>query len=229
MGLAKLFDRSSPSWRSIIVVVAASGFALSFIGWRIAHEREDRYARQDFDARANDHLLALQSGIDQYINDMLALRASFQTFQPDRVQFQSFAEQLFDNKNAMLAASWAPRVTREERAEHERRAVEDGLTGYQIRSFRPDGSTPVAPDAPEYFPILYTSRVGASASVYGLDILDGGMRNRRSSAPRTRTGLPLPRFSGFAGARATATASSLHCRCTNEARHTIPLRTAVVT
>jgi diguanylate cyclase (GGDEF)-like protein/PAS domain S-box-containing protein len=178
MGLAKLFDRSSPSWRSIIVVVAASGLALSFIGWRIAHEREDRYARQDFDARANDRFLALQSGIDQYINDMLALRASFQTFQPDRAQFQSFAEQLFDNKDAMLAASWAPRVTREERAEHVRRAVEDGLTGYQIRSFRPDGSTPVAPDAPEYFPILYTSRIGASASVYGLDILDGGMRQQ---------------------------------------------------
>src|SRR5580693_2041737 len=76
MGLAKLFDRSSPSWRSIIVVVAASGFALSFLGWEFAHEREDRYARQEFDARANDHFLALQSGINQYINDMLALRAS---------------------------------------------------------------------------------------------------------------------------------------------------------
>ncbi len=112
MGLAKFFDRSSPSWRSIIAVVAASGFALSFVGWQIAHEREVGFARQEFDARANDHFLVLQSGIDQYVNDMLALRASFQTFQPDRAQFQSFAEQLFDNKNAILAASWAPRVTR---------------------------------------------------------------------------------------------------------------------
>jgi diguanylate cyclase (GGDEF)-like protein/PAS domain S-box-containing protein len=178
MGLAKLFDRSSPSWRSIIAFVAASGFALSFLGWELAHEREDRYARQEFDARAHDHLLALQSGIDQYINDMLALRASFQTFEPDRAQFQSFADQLFDNKNAMLAASWAPRVTREERAEHERKAVSDALTGYQIRSFKPDGTTPVAPDAPEYFPILYTTRVGASAAVYGFDLLDGGMRQQ---------------------------------------------------
>jgi diguanylate cyclase (GGDEF)-like protein/PAS domain S-box-containing protein len=178
MGLAKLFDRSSPSWRSIIALVAASGFALSFLGWQVGHQREDMYARQEFDARANDHFLALQSGIDQYINDMLALRASFQTFQPDRAQFQSFAEQLFDNKNAMLAASWVPRVTRDERAEFERRAVGDGLTGYQIRSIKPDGSTPVAPDAPEYFPILYTSRIGASAAVYGLDLLDGGLRQQ---------------------------------------------------
>jgi diguanylate cyclase (GGDEF)-like protein/PAS domain S-box-containing protein len=178
MGLANLFDRSRPSWRSIIALVAASGFALSFFGWQIAHEREDRYARQEFDARANDHFLALQSGINQYINDMLALRASFQTFQPDRAQFQSFAEQLFENKNAMLAASWLPRVTREERAEYERRAVEDGLTDYHIRSVAPDGSMSVAPDAPEYFPIRYTSKVGASAAVYGLDALDGGLRQR---------------------------------------------------
>ncbi len=178
MGLAKFFDRSSPYWRSIIVVVAASGVALSFVGWQIAHEREDRLARQDFDARATDHLLALQSGVDQYINDMLALRAAFQTFQPDRAQFQSFAEQLFDDKNAILAASWSPRITREERAEHERRAVEDGLVGYQVRSIAPDGTLSVAPEAPEYFPILFNSKIGASAAVYGLNLLDGGLRQQ---------------------------------------------------
>jgi CHASE1-domain containing sensor protein len=77
MGLVNFFDRSRPSWRSIIAAVAAGGFALSFVGWQIAHGREDRMARQDFDARANDHFLVLQSGIDQYVNDMLALRASF--------------------------------------------------------------------------------------------------------------------------------------------------------
>jgi diguanylate cyclase (GGDEF)-like protein/PAS domain S-box-containing protein len=178
MGLASVFDRSSPSWRSIIAVVAASGFALSFVGWQIAHDRENRFAWQEFESRANDHFLALQSGIDQYINDMLALRASFQTFQPDRAQFRSFAEQLFDNKNAILAASWAPRVTREERAEHERRAVEDGLAGYQIRSVAPDLTSSVAPDAPEYFPVLYTSKMGASSAVYGLNVLDGGLRQQ---------------------------------------------------
>jgi diguanylate cyclase (GGDEF)-like protein/PAS domain S-box-containing protein len=178
MSLARFFDRSSPWWRSIIAVVAASGFALSFLGWQVAYEREDRIARQEFDARANDHLLVLQSGIDQYINDMRALRASFRTFQPDRAQFQSFAEQLFDNKNAMLAASWLPRVTREQRAEFERNAVEDGLAGYQIRSVAPGGALSVAPDASEYFPILYTSKVGASAAVYGLDALDRGLRQQ---------------------------------------------------
>jgi diguanylate cyclase (GGDEF)-like protein/PAS domain S-box-containing protein len=178
MGLAKFFDRSSPYWRSVIAFVAASGIALSFVGWHVAHDREDRLALQDFDARANDHLLALQSGVDQYLNDMLALRASFQTFNPDRAQFQSFAEQLFEDKNAILAASWSPRVTREERAEFERKAVEDGLAGYQIRSVAPDGTLSVAPDAPEYFPILYNSKIGASAAVYGLNLLDGGLRQQ---------------------------------------------------
>jgi diguanylate cyclase (GGDEF)-like protein/PAS domain S-box-containing protein len=178
MGLTKFFDRSSPYWRSIIVVVAASGVALSFVGWQLAHEREDRLARQDFDARATDHLLALQSGVDQYINDMLALRAAFQTFQPDRARFRSFAEQLFDDKNAILAASWSPRITREERAEHERRAVEDGLAGYQVRSIAPDGTMSVAPEAPEYFPILFNSKIGASAAVYGLNLLDGSLRQQ---------------------------------------------------
>ena len=66
----------------------------------------------------------------------------------------------------------------EERAEFERKAVEDGLAGYRIRSVASDGTMSVAPDASEYFPILYNSKIGASASIYGLDLLDGGMRQQ---------------------------------------------------
>ena len=230
MGLAKLFDRSSPSWRSIIVVVAASGFALSFLGWQFAHEREDRIARQEFDARANDHFLALQSGIDQYINDMLALRASFQTFQPDRAQFQSFAEQLFENKNAMLAASWSPRVTRDERAEQERKAVADGLTGYQIRSIAPDGSTSGALRTRRNISRFSTPRRSGRALPFTASISwMEACGNRRSSARETMIGPPRRRFSSSAAARATATASSLRCRSTDKARRTTPSRIVVAT
>ena len=77
MGLAKFFDRSSPHWRSIIAVVAASGIALSFIGWHIVYGREDRFARQGFDARATDHLLALQNAYSANARVMSSIKQMY--------------------------------------------------------------------------------------------------------------------------------------------------------
>jgi diguanylate cyclase len=170
-------------WRSPYVAsigVVIIGLALSFSAWFAVLQRENRLAHEEFDARAGDHFLVLQNGIDQYINDISALRAAFQASEHgiSRREFQSFSDHLLREQTAIFAASWIPRVTRDQRPAHELEAARDGLSGYGIKSVAADGSLSPAEEASEYFPIFYTSREIPDSSVYGIDLNDGGIRQR---------------------------------------------------
>jgi CHASE1-domain containing sensor protein len=164
----------------VSLAAAVIGVALSLLAWQVSLQREDRLARQDFDALASDRFVLLQNGIDQYVNDIAALRAVFQAFEPgiDRQQFRRFSDDLFRDKNAILSASWAPRVTRDQRADFEIKATRDGLAGYRIKSIAADGTLSTAGEAAEYFPVFYLSKGEPGTTVYGIDINDGDIRQR---------------------------------------------------
>jgi diguanylate cyclase (GGDEF)-like protein/PAS domain S-box-containing protein len=181
--LSNFFGSSGPLRRIAYVPsigAAVVGLALTFFAWHAVHQRENRLAHQEFDARAGGHFLVLQNGIDQYINDISALRAAFQASEHgiSRREFQSFSDHLFHDKNAILATSWIPRVTQSERAAHELEAARDGLPGYEIKSIAADGSLSPAKEASEYFPVFYSSKEAPGSSVYGVDVNDGRIRQR---------------------------------------------------
>ena len=116
--LSKLFGSTGRLRRTAFVPsigAAVIGLALTFSAWYAVHQRENRLAHQEFDARADDHFLVLQNGIDQYINDVSALRAAFEAFEHgvSRREFQSFSDYLFRDKNAIFSTSWIPRVQAE--------------------------------------------------------------------------------------------------------------------
>ena len=167
-------------WSAYALSIAAAicGVALTFLAWYAASQQENRFAAHELSARASDHLLALQNGIDQYINDISALRAAFQASEHgiSRREFQSLSDDLFRNKPAIFGTSWAPRVAGSERAAHELEAAREGLADYSIRTTGANGSLNRAQDADEYFPIFYSSRRDFGA--YGLDINDGGIRQQ---------------------------------------------------
>jgi diguanylate cyclase (GGDEF)-like protein/PAS domain S-box-containing protein len=178
--LSDLVGPSGPWWRSPIVFSVGAvvvGVALSIAAWFALLQRENRLADQEFSARASDHFLVLQNGINQYISDISALRAAFQASDHgiNRAEFQSFSYHLFREKTAIFAASWVPRVTRDQRPAHEHDAARDGIPGYRIKSKAADGSLSPATDADEYFPILYSSNEESRTAIYGLDMHDGGI------------------------------------------------------
>jgi CHASE1-domain containing sensor protein len=160
--------------------VAIIGAALSFSAWFAVLQRENRLAHEEFDARAGDHFLVLQNGIDQYINDISALRAAFQASEHgiSRREFEAFSDHLLREQTAIFAVSWIPRVTRDQRPAHELEAARDGLSGYGIKSVAADGSLSPAEEASEYFPIFYSTRAIPASSAYGIDLNDGGVRQR---------------------------------------------------
>jgi diguanylate cyclase (GGDEF)-like protein/PAS domain S-box-containing protein len=133
----------------------------------------------EFSARANDHALTLQNGINAYLSKIVALRALYDASDfVDREEFDKFARGILRGQTAILAVSWIPRIARAERAAHELAAAGEGLTGYQIKSAAPDGALTPSADRSEYFPIFYSTELNRSSPVYGLDLNDGGVRQQ---------------------------------------------------
>jgi diguanylate cyclase (GGDEF)-like protein len=171
------------------VAAAFIGIVLSVSAWFAVSGREDRLAAQDFSVRAQSQALALQSGIEDYLEKIDALRALFQASDDvTRHEFATFNQFLLRNRGAILATSWIPRVTREERTAHELAARRDGLRDYRIKAAGPDGGYAPVADLSEHFPVLYSSREPPDSPVYGLDLNDGGVRQQTLERARDSGG-----------------------------------------
>jgi diguanylate cyclase (GGDEF)-like protein len=155
----------------------------AFTVWHRAHQ----LAELELTARASNYEQTLQFGINNYMRRVAALRALFESTKVSRELFEKFSTQVLSGQSAMRGMSWVPRVTREERNAHERAAVVDGLSDYQIKSLTADGVLASAPERQEYFPMFYA--VSGPRGVYGLDLNDGGARQR--TLERARDGALL--------------------------------------
>jgi diguanylate cyclase len=161
-----------------ILVTALLGAILSVLAWFVVARWEDRTTLLEFNARTNNIVLTLQAGINEDLNQIVALRALFEssTRGVTRGEFKVFAQELLKAHAAILSVSWVPRVNRDERAAHELAAVRDGVVGYHIKSVAPDGSFAAAQDEDEYFPVYYTTEKQGADTVYGIDLNDNGLR-----------------------------------------------------
>jgi diguanylate cyclase (GGDEF)-like protein len=164
------------------------GTILSVGAWFLVSSWENWAAETEFHSRANNSAILLQAGITESFNRVVALRAAFESENGavSREQFKIFADRLLSGQTAMLDVSWIPRITRDERRNHEATAAADGIDGYRIRAVMPDGSLANAPERDEYFPVYYTKERERAKSIYGLDLHDGGLRQQ--ALERSRDG-----------------------------------------
>ncbi len=169
-----LFERPPLSWTQ----APFSLFAITFIGLFLSlaasvfvWQWEQRQGEDIISDHVRSHILAIQKGLDEYLNDLEAVRAFFEAIdKPSREQFETFATSVLSNQKAVQNFSWAPLVTRSERAEHERIGKRDGMPGYQIKSVTSDDRMVASPERDEYFPIYYSS-VSRASRIYGVDLL----------------------------------------------------------
>jgi diguanylate cyclase (GGDEF)-like protein len=186
-GLEAMIERSSDRtrWHGVphfvpIVAVAFIGLALSISACYFVLLRENRVAELELGTRANSHALILQSGINHYTDKIAALRDLFESSDREvrRGQFTNFAKFLLRDQNAILSVTWVPRISRDERIAHELAAARDGLSGYRITSVGLDGTLARSVEMDEYFPIYYSAHAISGDPVYGLNLNDGGLRQR---------------------------------------------------
>lgn len=170
-----------------VLMVGIVGVAASITFWYLTISTENRAFVQEFVGRANNQAATLQSGIEKSWDKLYALRSFFDSSDHavTRGEFENFSKSLMADSSAILNITWLPRVKREERVRHEQAGVRDGIPDYHIRTAGPDGTLPVAPESDEYFPKFYSTEARDSP-VYGLDLNDGGPRQR--TLDRSRDG-----------------------------------------
>jgi diguanylate cyclase (GGDEF)-like protein len=160
-----------------MAAMAAMGVALSISSWVAVARWEDNALELKFKASAQNRALMLQSGLNQYLDKLVALRAFYNSSaEVGRNEFEVFSREVLHGKDGILSVSWIPRIGRNQRAAHEAAALNDGLQDYRIRTVGPDGSLSDARDKEEYFPVYFTTERQHSGQVYGLDLDDNGPR-----------------------------------------------------
>jgi diguanylate cyclase (GGDEF)-like protein len=162
-----------------VIVIAIVGVLVSVSVWSLTAASETRAFVAEFAGRSNNLAFNLQNGIDDYRDNLQAVHALFDSSPNDvtREQFETFTNSLINSHGAILNIAWFPRVRRDERAAREHAAVRDGVPDYHIRTVGPGESLPISPERDEYFPKFYSTDA-RNSPVYGLDLNDGGARER---------------------------------------------------
>ncbi len=115
----------------------AIGLVLSLAGAYAVARWEQRVTNAEFEGVAETQSIIMQNGMNEYISRLVALRTLFESANEEitRSEFETFSGRLFEQHPGMLRVAWLPRINRKERAEYEAAAVNDGISGYRIKSF----------------------------------------------------------------------------------------------
>ena len=154
-----------------VVLAGLIGVALSFATTHFVWRFEDRIAQKDLDAVTESHVLALQNGLNEYLNKLVSLRAFFEASREvTRAEFEHFAGRMLANEGAIQNFSWVARVTRAERAKFERDAQREGFTDYHIKTVGPDDQISISAEKDEYLPVYYSTVKSKLSPIYGIDL-----------------------------------------------------------
>jgi diguanylate cyclase (GGDEF)-like protein len=167
----------APVYLTRTIAIAVMGVTLSICGWFVASHWEQKVAELEFNTRASNVASTLQTGLNEYLAQIVALRALFEASEHaiTRSEFRNFSDRILRGHPAILSTSWIPRVKQADRLAHEQAAVLDGIANYRIRTLD-GGNLVVSPEEQEYFPVYYTTERRRAEAILGLDLGDGGLR-----------------------------------------------------
>jgi diguanylate cyclase (GGDEF)-like protein len=168
---------SRPGLHLPALITAGIGLLLSLIAAYAVGRWEQRVTTTEFEGVAATELIVLQNGINEYLNRLVTLRTLFESANEEvtRSEFEVFSARLFEQHPGVLRVGWLPKINPKERADYEAAAVKDGIVGYRIKSFAPEGGVAPAPQSSPSFPIFYSTEPKTSV-VYGLDYSTDPMR-----------------------------------------------------
>jgi diguanylate cyclase len=168
-----------------LVIAGLVGGILSFTAFHFVWRVEDGISQKDLAAVTESHALALQSGLNEYLNKLISLRAFFEASQNvTRDEFEHFAGRLLENEGAIQNFSWVARVTRAERAKFEREAQNDGIREFHIKAVTGDGGIAISPEHDEYLPVFYSTVKSKFSPIYGIDLRSQPMIEKRLDRAR---------------------------------------------
>ena len=167
--LSRIVGKFRPSLPSLLA--AATGVAVSLAAAGLTASWENRHAEAQFRVVAENHFTIVQSGLNEYVNRLRAVRALFDSSegQVSRNAFDAFTRPLLRENVAIATLSWVPRVLAPDRAANEREAAQQGIPDYHIKAMGDGGKMSVSPERDEYYPVFYVT-LPKTSPLYGLDL-----------------------------------------------------------
>ena len=170
-------------WQSIgqfwpILAAASLGLAVAVSAWLAVSVWEERLAKAKFNDIAGDYGTVLQTGLDEYLGKLVAVRAFYDSsVEVDPGEFSRFTDQILDGSTGKMRVIWAPYVSGEERAAFEQK-IGKAEPGYVIKTWAMTGPSSPAPERDEYFPVLYSTFATKAPATLGMDLNSEPARSR---------------------------------------------------
>jgi len=181
--MTDLFEFTRKNWQPArhvwpILAAACLGLTVAVTSWFAVSVWEERLAKAKFVALASDYRTVLQTGLDDYLGKLLAVRAFYNaSHEVDPDEFAVFTRKITQGDDDTMRLVWSPRVTRDERAAFERQARAAGFNDFHIRTWAPADPMAISPPRDEYFPILYSTVASKRTATFGTDLNSESIRS----------------------------------------------------
>jgi PAS domain S-box-containing protein len=163
-------------WLAAVLVVGG-GVLLTAVAFTTRRRMESQHIEADFRRRSS----VLASGFQRLLEGRLDALRSLTSFDAAstyvrRVEFQTFAASIRAGLPSIQALEWAPRVTDEDRPEHERSARIEGHPLFQFTERDPQRELVRASRRPEYFPVYFLEPTDGNEAALGFDLASDAAR-----------------------------------------------------
>ncbi|MHB1035652.1 MAG: response regulator [Pirellulales bacterium] len=172
----QVFERSAerrPAHRRrwLVAGIAAAGLALSLAGWQTLRSRDNQATQAQFHLEAQERVRSIGRQLRQDVDVLYSLTTFYAGSQSvERSEFREFSESLLGRYTDFEALAWAPRVTADERAAHEKTAKDEGLAGYRMRQRGEGGRLVPAEARAEWFPVFFLEPAKKHTRWLGFDL-----------------------------------------------------------
>ena len=147
-----------------------AGVVLSLVLWQLVERGEDRADEADFLHAAQNRINAVEREIDADIEVLYALIGLYEASQKvERDEFATMAGRFLARHSSLLALTWIPRVTADERAEFERRGDAEGFFGVDFFEALPSFGGLGGGGESDSYPIHFIEPLEDARQFVGLD------------------------------------------------------------
>ncbi len=154
-----------------IVAVVLIGLVLTIAAHYLARSWELRNFDREFARLADNHLVVMQTSIDQHIEVLDSLAGLYSASeQVSRSEFRRFVSPILTRHPELQGLGWNPRIPHAQREAFERKAREEGLQGFRITELDASGARVAAGARAAYVPAYFLEPLAGNEQALGYDI-----------------------------------------------------------
>lgn len=171
--------------------VFVAGILLTALITVLVMHLEDASAEAEFERRAEQELILLDTRIQRSMDQLFAVGSFFDAnANLSREQFKALSGRILDRQSALQALEWIPKIKSRDISGLERDARREGFANFFIREQTPDKTWIPVQNREDYYPVWFVEPYEGNEKAFGFDL--GSNPARRAAIEKSMsTGLPV--------------------------------------